>query len=193
MCPISISFRSIFKTVSFWLLLTTALTAQDKFKTNSGDVEFYSSTPLEDILASNGDVNAILESRSGKFAVVMLVSEFQFEKKLMQEHFNENYMESDLYPKAYFSGTIEAFDLNGLGKDPLELNIEGKINIHDVSRPLNTRVNVSRVDSQIRLVSSFLIRPEDHDIDIPKIVFKKIAQEVEVSVDLLLSPVEYSK
>ena len=193
MCTKSMSIRSISIILGFSLLLTTALTAQEKFKTSSGNVEFYSSTPLEDILASNSNVNAILESGSGKFAVVMLVTEFEFEKKLMQEHFNENYMESDQYPKAYFSGTIEALDLNGLSEDPIELNIEGKINIHDVSRPLKTKVSVTRVDDQIGLVSSFLIRPEDHDIEIPKIVFKKIAQEVEVSVNLLLTPVEYSK
>ena len=193
MCSLTVSIRSISIILGFFLLFATSLTAQGKFKTSSGNVEFYSSTPLEDILASNSDVNAILESSSGKFAVVMLVSEFQFEKKLMQEHFNENYMESDLYPKAYFSGKIEAFDLNSLSEDTLELSIEGKISIHDISRPLKTSVNISRVDNQIRLVASFIIRPEDHDIEIPKIVFKKIAQEVEVSVDLLLRPEEYSK
>ena len=183
----------------FWTLACICLVfsahvmAQDKYRTNSGNIEFNASTPLEDIYAKNDKVNAILESGSGKFAVVMLVKEFRFKKKLMEEHFNENYLESDLYPKAYFSGAIEDLDLSEMGPVPLALNIEGQINIHDVSRPLKTTVTLSKDENRIFLESNFIIRPEDHNIEVPKIVFKKIAQEVEVSVKLELLTVEYSK
>lgn len=161
--------------------------AGERFRTTKGKVSINASTPLEDIEAQNHQVNAILNPATGKFAVVMLIRDFEFKRKLMQEHFNENYMESDKYPKATFSGTIENFEFSNLSTTASEYSIKGRISIHGITRQLNTNIRLSLEDDEIEINSNFVIRPEDHEIEVPKIVFQKIAQEVEVAVKLNLS------
>src|SRR5256714_11238409 len=80
--------------------------AQDKYYTKSGKIEFYSNAALEDINAKNKTVSAILDAKTGTIQFSVLMKSFEFEKALMQEHFNTDYVESDKYPKAEFKGTI---------------------------------------------------------------------------------------
>ena len=159
---------------------------QTKYRTSSGKINFNASTPLEDIDATNEEVNAILELESGKFATVMLIKDFQFRRKLMQEHFNENYMESDKYPKAIFTGIIEDLDLIEQGTEEQQQSISGEITIHGVKRPLKTKATVKMGRQSIVIRSEFMIKPEDHNIEVPRIVFQKIAREVKVDVELVL-------
>ena len=159
--------------------------AQDSFKTTSGRVEFNASTPLEDIKAINENVNAIFKE-SGDFAVVLLIREFEFRRKLMQEHFNENYLESDTYPKSYFLGKIEKFDYQTLKESPEEINIIGKLSLHGVTRNVIVPGSIGEKNGEIILKSKFIIRPEDYDVEIPTLMFKKIAREVEVSFSFQL-------
>ncbi|MBC2839447.1 YceI family protein [Robiginitalea sp. SC105] len=159
--------------------------AQDRWITRKGEVRINASTPLEDIDATNHQVNAILSPADEGFAVVMLVSEFQFRRKLMQEHFNENYMESHRYPKATFSGRIQGIS----GLDPGEtrhLPVSGTLTIHGIPREVETEAEVTRQGDRWLVGANFTVRTEDHGIDIPTIVFKKIAEEVQVYVDLAL-------
>lgn len=153
---------------------------QNVYKTNSGRVEFNASTPLEDIRAVNKDVNALLKE-TGEFAVVLLIREFDFRRKLMQEHFNENYLESDTYPKSYFLGKIKEADLRELDETPLDLTISGKLNLHGVTKNVTVSARISKKRGEILLNSTFIIRPEDYKVAIPTLMFKKIAREVEVS------------
>lgn len=170
-----------------FILFTIGIScAQNRFKTTEGEIQFNSSTPLEDIDALNKEVNAIIDLESGNFAVVMLVKDFSFERKLMQEHFNENYLESDKFPKATFSGIIENLEFDNINDATSERKINGKITIHGITRKLNTKVQLRKKDNGIIMNSSFVIRPEDHGIEVPKIVFNKIAREVDVSVKLHL-------
>ena len=159
--------------------------AQESYKTSSGKVTFNASTPLEDIKATNTRVSAIFKD-SGDLAVVLLVREFEFRRKLMQEHFNENYLESDTYPKSYFLGKIKDSDLQTLSGNPQEINIIGQLSLHGVTRKVTVPGKISRNDGQIALESSFIIRPEDYGVDIPTLMFKKIAREVEVSFSFQL-------
>ena len=159
--------------------------AQDSFKTTSGRVEFNASTPLEDIKAINENVNAIFKE-SGDFAVVLLIREFEFRRKLMQEHFNENYLESDTYPKSYFLGKIEKFDYQTLTENAKEINIVGKLSLHGVTRNVTVPGSIGKKNGEIILKSNFIIRPEDYDVEIPTLMFKKIAREVEVSFSFQL-------
>ena len=179
-----------------WILCTLALIlcsaeivlSQDRFKTSQGEIRFNASTPLEDIDALNKEVNAIIDVNKGKFAVVMLIKEFAFERKLMQEHFNENYMESDKFPKATFSGTFDSLEFDEIEDQFTERMVTGNLTIHGITKPLKAKVRLKKTSAeQIYMVSSFQVRPEDHEIEVPRIVFKKIAQEVEVSVSLNLS------
>lgn len=163
------------------------LMAQDSYRTNSAQIVFDASTPLEDIHAVNQKVNAIL-TNEGEFAALLLVTEFNFKKKLMQEHFNENYMESDRFPKAYFKGKIMSFDPESLDDGAATYKLKGELTIHGVTREIETGVSLESADGGISLESEFKIRLEDHDVKIPRILFKKIAEEVDVKVNARLMP-----
>ncbi len=160
--------------------------AQNRYKTTRGEVSINASTPLEDINALNNTSNAILDPATGNFAVVMLIKEFEFDRKLMQEHFNENYMESDKYPKATFSGVLKGFEMGSAGQVSKKYELEGKLNIHGVTRSLSAIVSISAKGKLLKLKSNFTIKPEDHRIEVPQLVFQKIAREVQVFVDLEL-------
>lgn len=159
--------------------------SQDTYTTDRGKVHFNASTPLEDIDASNGLVNAILKPGADAFGAVMLISEFEFRRRLMQEHFNENYMESGTYPKATFEGRISGLSELREG-DRRELPVSGSLTIHGVTRPLETSATVNRTSGGFELSSNFTVRPEDHNIEVPKLLFSKIAEEVQVEVSLSL-------
>ena len=165
---------------------TICVIGQTKYRTTSGEINFNASTPLEDIDATNEEVNAILELETGKFATVMLIKDFQFHRKLMQEHFNENYMESDQFPKAFFTGIIQDMKSTDPATTNQQKQIKGDITIHGVKRPFNTTGNISRSRNGIVVRAEFIIRPEEHDIEVPSIVFQKIAREVKVRVNLIL-------
>ncbi len=160
--------------------------AQDTYKTTSGEVNFNASTPLEDIKATNKEVNAILKTENGNFATVLLMQDFDFRRKLMQEHFNENYVESERYPKGYLSGTIQNFNLEELNAEPKKYLLKGKLSMHGVTRDFSSEVSLSKRSGAIRLESEFIVQPESYKIEIPTLLFKKIAQEVMVSVDFKL-------
>ena len=167
------------------LFVSMTTMAQSTYKTTKGIITFNASTPLENINPTNSKVNGILKD-DGAFGVVMLIKEFEFSNKLMQEHFNENYMESEKYPKAYFSGKIKSLNLEELDKSPMEYQVEGKITIHNVTRPLSAVIKLSREQGGIKASSAFTLLTKDFDIKIPKIVFTKIAEEVAVQINLLL-------
>ena len=156
--------------------------AQDLWTTETGIVHINASTPLEDIDATNDRVNAILRHGDGAFAVVMLIPEFRFRRKLMQEHFNENYMESDKFPKATFSGKISGHADMAPG-DTRQCRIAGTLTVHGVARERVVEAEIRRTPRGWRIHSDFTVRTADHNIDIPKIVFTKIAEEVAVSLD----------
>lgn len=171
------------------LLLCAVSLAQDRYRTSEGKMQFDASTPLEDIHAVNSKVSAILDVESGQIAVLLLNKEFKFKKRLMEEHFNENYMESDRFPKSVFKGTITDFDPNNLNEGvSKEYPIQGDLVVHGVSRPLQTSAQIKRDGEDIILNIGFNVRTADHDIKVPKLLFKKVAQEVSVSGTLKLSP-----
>ena len=159
--------------------------AQENYKTSSGQVEFNASTPLEDIKAVNRNVNALLKD-TGDLAVVLLIREFDFRRKLMQEHFNENYLESDTFPKSYFLGKIEDVDSQSLGDTPETISISGKLSLHGVTKSVTVPGSITIKNGKINLESRFIIRPEDYKVEIPTLMFKKIAREVEVSFSFQL-------
>ena len=114
----------------------------------------------------------------------MLIKDFEFDRKLMQEHFNENYMESDKYPKAYFSGTIQNFTGVELNSNSSEMLVEGKLTIHGVSRNISEKILIKRNGKSIAINSNFIVKSEDYQIEVPKILFQKIAREVQVAINL---------
>lgn len=174
--------------LSLILFLSMAGTVQaQKFITKNGYIRFYSHAPAEDIEANNHSVNAALDLASGDFVFKVLMKSFVFEKALMQEHFNENYVESDKFPVATFVGKIGNISDIDFSKDgEYEVTVKGKLTIHGVTHEVEQEGVLKIESGKILATSKFLIAVADYDIIIPKAVRNNIAKEVEVSVSVNL-------
>lgn len=173
------------------LVIVPLFTNAQRFFTRNGAVSFYSSTPVEDIEAHNKSTRSVLDSKSGAMQFAVLMKSFVFEKALMQEHFNENYVESDDYPKAIFKGKISNLEEVDFSKDgSYSVTVTGKMNMHGVEQPLTTEGTLKILNCEIQGTSSFIIRPEDYDIEIPSVVRDKIAKTIRVEVDLNYKPMK---
>lgn len=147
----------------------------------AGTASFFSEAPMENIEAVNKEALGAVDLEKGTLAVSMLMKKFHFEKSLMEEHFNENYLESEKYPKATFKGVIKDFaNLDFTQEGSFEAVVEGEMEIHGVKRPLTTTVKFDASLDTLKVVTEFEISIADHDIDIPKLVILNIAEIVEV-------------
>ena len=154
---------------------------QGKYATKSGQLMFEASVPsFEEVKARNENVSAILNSDTGEFAVLALMQGFRFKVALMEEHFNENYAESNTYPKATFKGKIDGFSLDQLSEDPKEFQINGTLTMHGVSKTMKIPVKMNLLGNDVRLSTYFSTRPSDFNIEIPKVVRNKIAETIDV-------------
>jgi hypothetical protein len=165
-----------------------ALSAQERFATRNGHVAFYSSTPIEDIEAHNRKVTSVWDASSGAIEFAVLIKAFEFEKALMQEHFNENYMDSNKFPKANFKGILSGISVDQLktaGSYPV--TVAGDLTIHGVTKTVSVPGTlVVDAAGSVMAISEFNVKPEDHDISIPGVVRKNIAETFKVTVDLAL-------
>ena len=171
------------KKLLFFALLIVGFQFQSKaqlFITTNGEVSFYSKTPMEDIDAVNKSVSSIINTATNEVAVQMRITNFVFPNKLMQVHFNENYLESEKFPSATFKGKIkESVDLNIAGTYPISAT--GSATIHGVTRPIELKGTIVSTGSTLALTCQFEVKLVDYKIDIPKIVFAKIAEIIKVS------------
>ncbi len=153
------------------------------FMTTNGEVSFFSKTPMEDIEALNKNVSSIINTATNEVAVQMRITNFVFPNKLMQEHFNENYLESEKFPSATFKGKIkESIDLTVPGTYPISAS--GSATIHGVTRPIELKGTIVSTGSGLALTCSFEVKLVDYKIDIPRIVFAKIAEVIKVSAKM---------
>jgi hypothetical protein len=159
--------------------------SQMKFLTKSGVLNFEASVEtFEEIKATNSNVTAIFNASNGEFAALALVKGFRFKNALMEEHFNENYAESDEFPKAIFKGKLTGFSLEKIQNT---YNISGALSFHGVTQPIeNLSVEVVASENTFHFKGSFEIAPNDFDIEIPSIVRSKIADRVSVVFDFEL-------
>ncbi len=165
------------------LTMSGLLFAQSTYITRDAYIRFFSSTPVEDIEAVNNQVSSILDIEKGSLAFQVPIKAFKFEKALMQEHFNENYMESNKFPNATFKGQILNPEvLSTIGNQPMTLKAKGILNIHGVDKEITEAVTVSKVDGKFRIESKFFVSPADFNIAIPGAVRNKIAEKIEVSL-----------
>ncbi len=170
------------------LMLNTQ--AQDKFLTKTGNIKFYSHTLVEDITAEIDNAGSIINSETGEVIISLTMINFDFEKKLMQEHFNENYVESEKYPKSGFKGSITNNDEVDYGKKgTYKVTVKGDMTIHGVTNTLSTEGTIEVVKGGIVAKTTFKLNPEDYDIKIPKIVRNKIANDLEITVNMSYSPI----
>ena len=166
------------------LLFSTQLIAQ-QYYTNKGKVSFFSEAPIENISAVNENVSAIVDSQAGGFAFRLKIVDFTFPNSLMQEHFNESYLESEKYPLSTFTGVIDNFsDLDLSTKQ--NLMVKGSLAMHGISKDAQLKAIVQMINDELHISSAFDIALEDYDIDIPKIMMYKIAEVIQVVVDMKL-------
>jgi polyisoprenoid-binding protein YceI len=169
------------------LLATLASGAQSRFYTKSGKVNFYSKAPLEDIEAKNKSAVAVLDTKSGALQFSVLMKGFEFENELMQEHFNENYLESDKYPKAEFRGTVvNNGEVNYVKPGTYTAKVKGKMTIHGVTRDVETTGTIKVEGEELKTASSFNILLSDYNVKIPSLVKDKISNNVRIIVDCRL-------
>ena len=159
--------------------------------TKTGHIKFYSDTPVETIEANNHAVNSALNPNSGDFVFKVLIKSFVFEKALMQEHFNENYMDSDEYPNSTFKGKITNISDIDFSKDGnYDANIKGDLTIHGVTKPVEEKGTFAVKNGKIRGKSVFKVLLEDYKIKVPGAVKKQISESIEVTVDVMLEEVK---
>ncbi|MCX2678688.1 YceI family protein [Galbibacter sp. EGI 63066] len=171
----------------FIVCFGSSLSAQEKYLTKQGYISFYSHTSVEDIKAENNQVLSIVDISTGGVAITILMKSFVFEKALMQEHFNENYVESDRFPKASFSGKIMNLE-EIISGDNTIARIKGKLTIHGITKPVEIESKMIVEESEVTLQGKFKIYVADYNIKIPRIVRNNIAEEVEVSFNLKHQP-----
>jgi hypothetical protein len=157
-----------------------------KMMTRTGEIKFEASVPsYEPVAAVNNSVSAVLDASNGEFATLALIKAFKFKVPLMEEHFNENYIESSKYPKATFKGKITNFDASKLNT-AAKYDLEGDLTIHGVTKKIKTKITLVQKDKKINAQSNFSVKAEDFDIKIPSVVKSKVSQDVNIIIDLVL-------
>jgi len=171
------------KLIYLIVFISINIFSQTKYLTKTGLINFEASVPsVEEVKAVNKSVTAILNSENGEFAALVFVKGFRFKNALMEEHFNENYAESDTYPKSTFKGKIIAFDLSHLNHQGSSFVIKGELTFHGKTKQFdNLDILISKDDDVVTISGRFKAKASDFDIKIPKIVRSKIAEDVEVS------------
>ena len=170
------------------LVATGPTRAQSKlYATATGQTSFFSETPAENISAINKKTQAILNTSTGELAIRMNMRDFDFPNELMEEHFNENYMESEKYPTATFRGKVDqAVDYTQNGT--YEVSATGAFTVHGVTQNRSLKGQLVVKDKTISISSDFEVALADHKIEVPKIVFMKIAQVIKVKASYQLTP-----
>jgi len=171
----------------FSILLISHAAFSQVYITRNGHIRFFSQSPLENIEATNRQVNAALNNSTGEFAFRLLMRAFSFEKALMQEHFNDNFVESHKYPNAMFQGNvlnIEAINLKVNGQ--YNVTVEGDLTIKDVTRKIREPGTLTIKDGVIIGESVFKINLADFNVNIPNRYSRNIASEIEIFVNVEL-------
>jgi polyisoprenoid-binding protein YceI len=171
-----------------WVLfLVMALNASaQKFVSERSVITFFSSATLEDITAKNEKASSIINLSSVEIAFSVPIKSFQFEKQLMQQHFNERYMESDKFPKATFAGKIEGLQPSVSATQQVKAN--GKLTIHGVTRDVTIPGTIEVTSTKIVIKAKFLVKLADYKIEIPKLLWQNIAEQVEVTIEFVYKP-----
>ncbi len=171
------------------MMIITAGYAQSRYYTKTATITFFSKTDLENIEAVNKTVTAAMDTRSGAVQFSVPMKAFSFAKGLMQEHFNENYVESDKYPNSVFKGTIKdngklRYDIPGT----YDVTVNGDLTIHGVTRPVSAKGKINVAEGSITISSVFQILLSEYNISIPTLVNDKISKSIKINVHGKLEP-----
>ena len=181
--------KKLLLTVSCLLMGTTALFAQ-KYMTRTGKVSFNATAPKspEKIEAVNNEVANIIDGKTGDMVFQVPVKSFKFERELMQEHFNENYMESDKFPKSEFKGKIDNVgDVNFTKDGTYNAKVSGKLTIHGVTKDVNVPGTITVKGATLAVKAKFSVKLQDYGIAIPGMVADKVGKEAAITLESSLA------
>lgn len=182
------------KRITILIILLSVFTFQSfgqRYMTRNGYVRFFSATPVENIEAFNNQATCIVDTQTGEIVSKVLMKAFVFDKALMQEHFNENYVESDKYPQAVLKATIKnRSEIDAQKSEKQNVILKGEMTLHGVTQKTEITGTIEMAEGQWIAQSTFIIKPSDYDIRIPKVVEKNIAREIEVTLKFKLEPMK---
>ena len=182
--------NKIFFTLSF-ILFSLLSFSQERFYTKNAKINFYSETPLEDIEAKNNSAVSVLDAKSGSLIFSILIKGFEFKNEEMQEHFNEDYMESDKFPKAEFKGVVlNNASVNYKKAATYPVQVKGLLTLHGITKEVHTHGTIKVDTDNLKAGSTFNIALADYGIKIPKLVNDKIAKTIKIIVDAKLDPLK---
>ncbi len=175
--------------ISCLLICLHIAAAGQVYLTRNGTIRFFSEAPLENIEALNRQVMSALNTETGEFVFRLPMRSFAFDKALMQEHFNDNFVESHNYPNASFRGEIKNIhDIDFERSGEVNVIVQGELTIKDVSRSIRESGILHVHEDHLGAYAEFIIKPEDYNIRIPTRYARNIASEIEVFVDVTLRP-----
>jgi polyisoprenoid-binding protein YceI len=157
-------------------------TAQ-KVYTKNGGISFFSKSPLENIQADNNQVMSVLNTQTGDLQFSVLIKSFHFKKSKMEEHFNEDYMESEKYPKSLFKGKVTNLSKINFAVDgSYAAEISGDLTIHGVTKKVATTGTIVIKSGIATATSAFKVKLADYNVSIPRIVKDNIAEIIDINV-----------
>jgi len=156
--------------VLYFILSLFSIEQENRYIIQNSKIEFYSYAPLEDIQAVNTESVGAIDIESGEFIIKIPVNSFEFPNKLMQKHFNDSYLETDIYPECIFRGKLN------------ENSASGEITLHGVTKKIEIPISKTINEENIIISTDFKILLKDHKIKIPRLLFQNIAEEIEIKV-----------
>lgn len=172
-------------------LLTISLTAQDKYYTKSGTISFVSKGAIETITANHKSVTCVLDSKTGDVQFSVLMKGFEFRKALMQQHFNENYVESDKYPRSEFRGKItNNSEIDYTKEGTYTAHVKGRLTLHGQTKEVETDGKITVKGGKLLANATFNILMSDYAISIPALVKENMSNTVTITVNCTLQPLQ---
>ena len=182
--------KHLLSVILFWAMATSMVSAQ-KYFTKTGQISFNANTSIEKIEAINKSASCVMDVETGKIEFGVLVKGFQFEKALMQEHFNENYLESSKFPKATFKGQIDNYKKIDTTKDiKVPVKVTGDLTIHGVTKKITTDGTIQVKSGKLQLSSMINVLLADYKVTVPALVKDQISKTVKIQIDATLEPLK---
>jgi hypothetical protein len=169
------------------VVLCSFTSIQEKKITKTGTITFEASVPsFEEVKGKNTAVTCVLNTSNGEIAALALMKGFRFKVALMEEHFNENYIESSKFPKATFKGKIEDFDVSKITASSKDFTIRGKLELHGKSKDITSVAKIKKIGTDIEVKTNFSVNVSDFNIEIPSAVSKKVTKKITIDCNFLL-------
>lgn len=164
-----------------WIAMSNPQTDQQLYACKNARVSLFSSAPIEDIAATSATGTSVFNAATGDLAFSVNIASFQFKKSLMQEHFNSEYLESDKSPRAIFKGKIQQ-QINTTQNGTYPVTAVGELDVHGVKQNRTLQGTITVNNGTVAMASEFMVKCADHNIQIPKIVFHNIAENIQIKV-----------